>query len=29
MNAIWPHYEKYQKRCRREIPVVLLEERAT
>ena len=25
MNAIWPDYGKYQKRCRREIPVVLLE----
>ena len=24
MNAIWPDYGKYQKRCRREIPVVLL-----
>jgi deazaflavin-dependent oxidoreductase (nitroreductase family) len=25
MNAIWPDYEKYQKRCKRQIPVVLLE----
>ena len=28
MNAIWPDYEKYQKRCKREIPVVVLERRA-
>jgi len=25
MNTIWPDYEKYQRRCKREIPVVLLE----
>lgn len=28
MNAIWPEYEKYQTRCKREIPVVVLERRA-
>jgi deazaflavin-dependent oxidoreductase (nitroreductase family) len=27
MNAIWPDYAKYQKRCKREIPVVVLERR--
>lgn len=28
MNAIWPDYAKYQKRCAREIPVVLLDRAA-
>jgi len=25
MNGIWPHYEEYQRKTDREIPVVVLE----
>ena len=28
MTAIWPHYDEYQQRTQRDIPVVVLEREA-